>query len=46
MKRAVIIFAGLALAAAASLRSQAQVTEVYAREHIANKSPYSLFLPP
>jgi gliding motility associated protien GldN len=39
MKRAVIIFAGLALAAAATFRSQAQVTEVYAREHIANKAP-------
>jgi len=39
MKRAVFILAGFALAAAASLPSQAQVTEVYAREHIANKSP-------
>jgi len=39
MKRALIIFAGLALTVAASFRSQAQVTEVYAREHIANKIP-------
>ena len=39
MKRAVIIFVGLALAAAVSIRSQAQVTEVYAREHIALKDP-------
>jgi len=39
MKRALIIFAGLALTVAASFRSQAQVTEVYAREHIANKTP-------
>ena len=39
MKRAVFILAGFALAAAASLPSWAQVTEVYAREHIANKSP-------
>jgi hypothetical protein len=36
MKRAVFILAGFVLAAAASLTSQAQVTEVYAREHIAN----------
>lgn len=39
MKRVVIVFVGLALAAALSIRSQAQVTEVYAREHIALKAP-------
>ncbi|MBN2762921.1 MAG: hypothetical protein JXR41_07515, partial [Bacteroidales bacterium] len=39
MKRAVIFLVGFALAATISIQSQAQVTEVYAREHIANKNP-------
>jgi gliding motility associated protien GldN len=39
MKRAVIIFVGLALAAVTATKSPAQKTEVYAREHIANKAP-------
>jgi gliding motility associated protien GldN len=39
MKRAVFILVGLTLTAITTMRTQAQVTEVYAREHIANKSP-------
>lgn len=39
MKRAVIFFVGLALAAVTATKSPAQKTEVYAREHIANKAP-------
>jgi gliding motility associated protien GldN len=39
MKRVIIILVGLALTAGLAIRSQAQVTEVYAREHIALKDP-------
>jgi len=39
MKRVVLIFVGLTLAAVTSMKTRAQVTEVYAREHVANKAP-------
>jgi gliding motility associated protien GldN len=39
MKKVIISVVGLVLAAATSMTSQGQVTEVYAREHIVNKSP-------
>jgi gliding motility associated protien GldN len=39
MKRVAIFIVGLAFSAAAAIKLPAQVTEVYAREHIANKAP-------